>query len=133
MAAAASPLPRPFSDTCASPGLASVAIRAITVPTSTVVPTSTRISATRPLAGDSTSVSILSVEIAQMISSASTQSPGCLRHSTTVPSDTLTPIWGITTSTSVSVLEELTAHLPDAVDGRQDRLLERRRERDRHV
>ena len=107
-AAAASPVPVsppaelrawPFSDTCASPGLASVAIRAITVPTSTVSPTSTTISATRPDAGDSTSVSILSVEIEAMISSASTQSPTCFFHSTTVPSATDTPIWGIVTST----------------------------------
>src|SRR5919197_2403036 len=51
----------------------------------------------------------------------------------TVPSDTDTPIWGIVTSTIVSVLEELTRGLPDLVDGGQDRLLERRRERDRHV
>ena len=57
------------------------------------------ISATRPVAGDSTSVSILSVEIEAMISSASTQSPTCFFHSTTVPSATDTPIWGIVTST----------------------------------
>src|SRR4051812_48973418 len=133
MAAAASPVPSPFSETCASPGRASVAIRAITVPTSTVSPTWTTISATRPLAGDSTSVSILSVEIDAMISSAWIQSPTCFFHSTTVPSATLTPIWGIWTSTSVSVLDELTACLPHVVDLGQHRLLERRRERDRHV
>jgi hypothetical protein len=98
-AAAASPVPSPFSDMCGSPGFASVAIRAITVPTSTVSPTCTMISATRPVAGDSTSVSILSVEIAAMISSAVTQSPTCFFHSTTVPSATDTPIWGIVTST----------------------------------
>src|SRR5688572_33238521 len=91
------------------------------------------ISATRPVAGDSTSVSILSVEIEQMISSASTPSPTCFFHSTTVPSATDTPIWGIVTSICVSVLEELTARLPDVVDLGQDGLLERGRERDRHV
>src|SRR3954464_15498902 len=107
-------------------------MRARTVPTSTVVPTSTRISTTVPSPGDSTSVSILSVEIEQMISSRSTRSPTALRHSTTVPSDTLTPICGMTTSI-VSVLEEVTARLLHAVDGRQERLLQRRRERDRHV
>src|SRR4051812_39503910 len=100
-----------------------------TVPTSTVSPTSTRISSSTPAAGVSMSVSILSVEMAQMISSASTWSPTSFFHSTTVPSDTETPICGMTTS----VREELTAGLPDAVDGRQQRLLERRRERDRHV
>src|SRR5215213_7390939 len=118
---------------CASPGFASVAIRARTVPTSTVIPTSTRTSWTRPVAGASTSVSILSVEIAAMISSACTQSPTCFFHSTTVPSATDTPIWGMLTSISVSVLEELTACLPHVVDLREHRLLERRRERDRHV
>src|SRR5919206_1637110 len=109
-------------------------MRASTVPTSTVVPTSTMISCTRPVAGASTSVSILSVEIEAMISSASTQSPTCFFHSTTVPSATDTPIWGMVTSTSVvSVLEELTARLPDVVDLGQDRLLERGREGDRAV
>src|SRR3954447_1390480 len=120
IAAAASPLP------------AAPSMRAMTVPTSTVVPTSTRISTTVPSPGDSTSVSILSVEIPQMISSRSTRSPTPFFHSTTVPSETDTPICGITTSIS-SVREEVTARLIDAVDGRQQRLLERRRERDRHV
>src|SRR5690242_18461893 len=109
-------------------------MRAMTVPTSTVVPTSTMISCTRPVAGASTSVSILSVEIEAMISSASIQSPTCFFHSTTVPSATETPIWGIVTSISVvSVLEELTARLPDVVDLGQHGLLERGRERDRRV
>ena len=92
---------RSFSDVCGSPGRASVAIRASTVPVSTVTPTCTRISTSRPLAGDGTSVSILSVEISQIVSSASIQSPRCLRHSTTVPSATETPICGIVTSTMV--------------------------------
>src|SRR5207247_11192425 len=117
----------------AAPRRASVASRAITVPTSTVSPTPTMISATRPVAGDSTSVSILSVEIDAMISSAWTQSPTCFFHSTTVPSATDTPIWGIVTSINVSVVEELTACLPHVVDLRQYGLLERRGERDRHV
>src|SRR3954462_5952496 len=121
MAAAASPLPP-----------AAPSIRASTVPTSTVWPTSTRISTTVPSPGDSTSVSILSVEIPQMISSRSTRSPTPFFHSTTVPSETDTPICGMTTSIS-SVRGEVTARLLDAVDGRQQRLLERRRERDRHV
>src|SRR5680860_1527588 len=101
----------------------------------TVVQTSTRISWTRPVAGDSTSVSILSVEIEAMISSASIQSPTSFLYSTTVPSATETPICGIATSTRVwgSVLEELTARLLDVVDLGQDGLLERGRERDRHV
>src|SRR4051794_20967555 len=117
---------------CASPGLASVASRASTVPTSTVVPTSTRISVRRPAAGDGQSVSILSVEISQIVSSYSTQSPTCFFHSTIVPSETETPIWGIVTSI-VSVAEELTGGLLHAVDAGQDGLLQRWGERDRDV
>ena len=105
------------------------AIRAITVPTSTVSPTGTRISATTPDAGDGTSVSILSVEISQIVASASIRSPGSTRQATTVPSATDTPIWGIVTSTRVSVGEELTASLLHAIDAGQHRLLERWRER----
>ena len=119
------------------PRLAGVsgAIRASVMPTSTVTPICTQISTRRPAAGDGISVSILSVETSAIVSSASTRSPGCLCHSTTVPSATETPIWGIVTSTIVtgSVLEELTAGLPDAFDGWQHRGLKRRRERDRTV
>jgi len=50
-----------------------------------------------------------------------------------VPSATDTPIWGIVTSTSVSVSEELTARLLHAVDAGEDGLFERGRERDRDV
>ncbi len=79
-------------------------------------------------------MSILSVEISQIVSSAWIRSPISNRQATTVPSATDTPIWGIVTSTSVlapapaagSVREELTAGLPDAVDAGQDGLLKRR-------
>src|SRR3954468_10019408 len=123
------------SSTCASPGRAPTSILASTVPTSTVSPTCTASAATRPLAGDGTSVSTLSVEISTIGSSFSTQSPTRFFHSTTVPSATDTPIWGIVTSTSVpdSVGEELTARLLDVAGLGQDRALERRRERDRRV
>src|SRR4051812_41899541 len=128
-----SPLPAP-SSTCASPGAAPVSIVASSVPTSTVAPTSTAIAVTRPVAGDGTSVSTLSVEISTIGSSASTQSPTRFFHSTTVPSATLTPICGIVTSTAaVSICEELTARLPHVVGLGQDRPLERRAERDRRV
>ena len=50
---------------------ASPPMRASTVPTSTVAPSSTRISLTTPDAGDGTSVSTLSVEISSSVSSAS--------------------------------------------------------------
>src|SRR4051794_15910787 len=122
------------SAACAWPGLPPLSIRASTVPTGTVSPSPISISVNRPVAGAGTSESILSVEMTQIVSSASTQSPGCLRHSATVPSATETPICGMTTSIRVPlVLEELNARLLDAVDRRQHRLLERGRERDRHV
>src|SRR3954468_20254198 len=122
------------SSTCGCPGRSSVSIVASTVPTSTVVPVSTSTAVTRPVAGDGTSVSTLSVEISTIGSSASTQSPTRFFHSTTVPSATETPIWGIVTSTSdTSVREELTARLLDVACLGQDRPLERRAERNRRV
>src|SRR5437588_9840413 len=108
-------------------------MRASTVPTGTVCSVSTRISLTRPEAGAGTSLSILSVEMSQIVSSAFTQSPTRLCHATTVPSAIDTPIWGIVTATSVSVREELTARLLDVIDLRQDRAFERRRERNGDV
>src|SRR5580704_6929929 len=116
-----------------APAPSPTAIRAITVPTSTVSPTGTMISATTPDAGDGTSVSILSVEISAIVASASIRSPTSTRHATIVPSATDTPIWGIVTSTRVSVDEELTARLPHAVDSRQHGRFQRWRERNRDV
>src|SRR3954447_17963714 len=124
--------PTADSSRCASPGTAAVSIRASTTPTSTVLPTSTRISDTRPDAGDGTSVSTLSVEISTTVSSASIQSPTRFFHSTTVPSATDTPICGMVTS-ATSVSEELTAGLLHVVDLGQHRALERRAERHRRV
>src|SRR3954471_7574020 len=117
-----------FSSACASPGRAAVSMRASTTPTSTLLPTSTRISDRRPVAGAGTSVSTLSVDISTTVSSASTQSPTRFFHSTTVPSATETPICGIVTSATL-VSEELTACLPNVVDLGQHRALERRAER----
>ena len=48
-----------------------------------------------PLAGAGTSASTLSVETSTTVSSFSTHSPSCLCHSSTVPSVTDSPIWGI--------------------------------------
>ncbi len=75
-------------------------ITASFVPTSTVSPSGTRICVTTPLAGLGTSVSTLSVEISSSASSASICSPSCLSHFVIVPSDTETPICGMTTSTA---------------------------------
>ena len=112
---------------------ASAAIRASTVPTSTSRRRSTRISASRPVAGAGTSVSILSVEIAQIVSSASTQSPTLLAPLDDRALGDRDAHLRHRHVDDVSVGEELTARLLDAVDARQHRLLERRRERDRHV
>src|SRR4051794_37296898 len=105
----------------------------------------------RPLAGDGISTSTLSVVTSASVSSASTQSPGCLRHSRIVPSETEMPIFGIATVTSepsadpaapgreaeeaggTLVLEELIARLLHVFELRQDGLLERGAERDRDV
>jgi pyruvate dehydrogenase E2 component (dihydrolipoamide acetyltransferase) len=57
--------------------------------------------APEPAAGEGTSVSTLSVEISSSVSSASIVSPTCFDHFVIVPSDTETPIWGMTTSTAV--------------------------------
>ena len=51
-----------------------------------------------PEPGLGTSVSTLSVEISSSDSSASIVSPSCLSHLVIVPSETETPIWGMTTS-----------------------------------
>src|SRR6202035_3249190 len=87
-----------------------------------------------------TSVSILSVEISSSGSSASTCSPSCFSQRVTVPSETDTPICGITTSIAVSVailssliLREVAKTLHDIFDLRDECLLERRRERHRCV
>ena len=88
--------PSPSEDAATS--VPSGAITASFVPTSTVAPSWTRISASTPDAGDGTSVSTLSVEISSRLSSASMCSPTCLSHFVIVPSETETPIWGITTS-----------------------------------
>ena len=53
------------------------------------------------IGGEGTSVSTLSVEISSSVSSASIVSPTCFDHFVIVPSDTETPIWGMTTSTAV--------------------------------
>ena len=50
-----------------------------------------------PATGEGTSVSTLSVEISRIASSRATVSPGCLIQRTTVPSATLSPIWGMFT------------------------------------
>ena len=75
------------------------AMRAITWPTVTVSPSSTRISTTVPLAGAGSSTSTLSVEISTIVSAALMKSPTLACHSRIVPSLTDSPAAGVTTST----------------------------------
>ena len=116
------------------------AITASTVPTSTVSPSGTRIFATTPPAGLGTSVSTLSVEISRSDSSGATASPSCFSHFVIVPSETDTPIWGMTTSVcvfvaicppsaSASVRGELSQTRDDVLHLRDVRLLQHGRER----
>ena len=67
---------------------------AITVPTSTVSPSGTRISVSTPDTGEGTSESTLSVETSKRTSSSAMVSPTCLNHLVMVPSVTDSPSWG---------------------------------------
>src|ERR671936_285705 len=105
------------------------------VPTSTVSPSWTRICWRTPSPGLGTSVSTLSVEISSSASSAATDSPSCFSHFVIVPSETETPICGITTSIAwvvatplLLVLGEFLEPCRHVGDLRDERLLERRRE-----
>jgi hypothetical protein len=71
---------------------------------STVLPSSTVISESTPAAGEGISASTLSVEISRIGSSRLTESPIFFSQRTTVPSWMLSPIWGMMTSTFMSVL-----------------------------
>ena len=76
---------------------------------STVSPSCTRISWSDAGAGLGTSVSTLSVEISSSGSSAATVSPTFLSQRVIVPSETETPICGMTTSTTVPVATQYSA------------------------
>src|SRR5205823_3674442 len=82
------------------PGAAasSVMIASI-VPTSTVSFSAMRISVRYLAVGDGTSESTLSVETSNNGSSASTRSPICFSQRVIVPSVTVSPSWGMFTST----------------------------------
>ena len=68
------------------------------MPTSTVSPSGTRISATTPEHGAGTSVSTLSVDTSNSGSSSVTDSPTALNQRVMVPSVTDSPSCGITMS-----------------------------------
>src|SRR5205085_3418573 len=97
-------------------------ITAKRVPTSTVSPSGTRISATKPPAGEGTSESTLSVETSNRTSSGSTLSPTCLNHLVIVPSVTVSPSWGIVTSAMQSPSRERHHRLAERLGQRGVRL-----------
>ena len=76
-------------------------ISASSAPTWIVSPSAACTFTTVPATGAGTSASTLSVEISTSVSSAETESPSALCHSSTVPSLTESPIAGMTTSTVV--------------------------------
>ena len=73
----------------------------MTWPTVTVSPASASTSVSVPEAGAGTSASTLSVEISTIVSSSATLSPGAFAHSRIVPSETDSPIAGISISITV--------------------------------
>ena len=77
---------------------------ASSAPTSTVSPSGTTTCVRTPDAGDGTSESTLSVEISKSASSRSTWSPTCLIQRMMVPSVTVSPSCGRTTSAIAPVL-----------------------------
>src|SRR5258705_11446314 len=74
---------------------------ASSAPTGTVWPCGAEIRVTTPDSGATTSASTLSVVISQRIWSFSTRSPSRTSQRSTVPSTTLSPIWGITTEIAI--------------------------------
>src|SRR4051794_20668552 len=97
------PAPSPSPSVAGAAGSAGVAaeapfvavvIRAMTWPTVTVSPASTRTSVIVPADGAGSSTSILSVEISAIAWPSSTLSPAATCHSTSVPSETDSPAVG---------------------------------------
>ena len=79
------------------------------MPVATTSSGSARISTTVPATGDGSSASTLSVEISTRPWSRSTVSPTFTSHSSTVPSETDSPISGTATSTTSASVSSLAA------------------------
>ena len=105
------------SDAAGTGAAASEPRRASTWPTSTRSPSLARISESTPATGEGTSVSTLSVDTSNSASSRATSSPTCLNHRVTVPSVTVSPSWGIVTST----MEDLPCGVRRAASARSGR------------
>src|ERR1700722_2464796 len=102
---------------------------AISAPTGRVWPSLATICVITPDPGEGISVSTLSVEISHSGWSSLTRSPSLTSHLVTVPSTTLSPIWGIVTSSAILIRRQATDRFHDLVGIGQDCLFERRAER----
>ena len=78
------------------------AITATTAPTGATSPAATRISASTPVVVDGTSIDTLSVSISNRLSPGLTASPADLNHLVILPSATVSPSCGISTSMRVT-------------------------------
>ena len=99
------------------------------VPTSTVSPSATMISWSTPDAGEGTSESTLSVDTSKSGSSTSTRSPTALNHWVIVPSVTVSPNWGISTSAMCPLSSSTRLAVQSSTREGQDRLPEVLRQR----
>ena len=79
------------------------AITATTVPTGATSPSGTRISVSTPAVIDGTSIDTLSVSISNRLSPGFTASPADLNHLVILPSATVSPSCGISTSMDARV------------------------------
>ena len=110
------------------------AITASFVPTSTVSPSWTRIFWTTPVPGSAPRCRPCRSRSRAAARRPRSARPRCFSHFVIVPSETDTPIWGMTTSIAVpspSVRRQLPEPGDDVLDLRDVGLLERRRERHR--
>src|SRR5882672_7142860 len=94
-------------------------ITATMAPTSATSPARTRISASTPVVVDGTSIDTLSVSISNRLSPGLTASPADLNHFVILPSATVSPSCGISTSMSDS-LDPLPYHFVGRAGRPQD-------------
>src|SRR5262249_46216518 len=99
------------------------AITATTAPTGATSPTPIRISASTPVSVEGTSIDTLSVSISNRLSPGFTASPADLNHFVILPSATVSPSCGISTSIVCTrpAAERLSDALPDDGLRRADR------------
>ena len=114
--AACAPPALPARRGCAELAAAPVpsAITPTTAPTGATSPAGTRISASTPVVVDGTSIDTLSVSISNRLSPGLTVAPAATNHLVILPSATVSPSCGISTSMARSTLSS-SAHADDLV------------------